>query len=191
MASGLIETESEVAQSVRRCWAHVTVDEYQDTDPAQQRLLEAILGDGRDICVVGDPRQAIYSWKGADTTYLSGFTRRYPDAKVFNLTRNYRSTPQVLTWANRVASGTGTKALVATRPPGTKPTVSQFDDDQAEAASVAGAARRAIAAGTPPSEIAVLARDRRFAAGGLGRLGPLGTSPGARNLVPGGQTGWA
>jgi DNA helicase-2/ATP-dependent DNA helicase PcrA len=158
MASGLVESESEVAQTVRRRWAHVTVDEYQDTDPAQQRLLEAILGEGRDICVVGDPRQAIYSWKGADTTYLSGFARRYPDAKVFNLTRNYRSTPQVLDWANRVASGAGTKALVATRPPGPKPTVSQFDDDQAEAASVAGAARRAIAAGTPPSEIAVLYR---------------------------------
>jgi DNA helicase-2/ATP-dependent DNA helicase PcrA len=158
MASGLIETESEVAQTVRRRWAHVTVDEYQDTDPAQQRLLEAILGDCRDICVVGDPRQAIYSWKGADTTYLSGFTRRYPDAKVFNLTRNYRSTPQVLDWANKVANGAQTKALVATRPPGSKPTVSQFDDDHGEAASVAGAARRAIAAGTPPSEIAVLYR---------------------------------
>ena len=158
MAWSMIETNCGVAQAVRSRWAHVTVDEYQDTDPAQQRLLEAILGDGHDICVVGDPRQAIYSWKGADTTYLSGFTRRYPDAKVFNLTRNYRSTPQVLDWANKVASWAGTKPLVATRPPGTKPTVSQFDDDQAEAALVAGAARRAIAAGTPASEIAVLYR---------------------------------
>jgi DNA helicase-2/ATP-dependent DNA helicase PcrA len=158
IASGLVEGEEEVAAAVRHRWSHVTVDEYQDTDPAQQRLLDAILGDGRDVCVVGDPRQAIYSWKGADPVYLTGFTRRYADAQVFNLTRNYRSSPQILGWANRVAVGSQTKPLAATRDAGAMPKVTQLDDEQAEAAWVAGAARRAIASGTPPSEIAVLYR---------------------------------
>ena len=158
IASRLIEGEEVVAGAVRDRWAHVTVDEYQDTDPAQQRLLDAILGDGRDVCVVGDPRQAIYSFKGADPVYLTGFTRRYPDAQVFNLTRNYRSSPQILDWANRVARGGQTKPLAATRPAGARPRITQVENEQAEAAWVARAARRAISSGTPPSEIAVLYR---------------------------------
>jgi DNA helicase-2/ATP-dependent DNA helicase PcrA len=158
IAAGLIEEHSEVALSVRRRWSHITVDEYQDTDALQQRLLEAVLGDGHDICVVGDPRQAIYAWKGADPRFLLGFPRRYPDANVFNLTHNYRSSPEVLVWANRLASGGGTKPLLATRPSGPKPTFKQFDNEQAEAAAVAAAAKRAIGLGTPPSEISVLYR---------------------------------
>ena len=92
VAAQLIEQHHYVAEAVRRRWAHVTVDEYQDTDPAQQRLLEAIMGEGRVICVVGDPRQAVYGWKGADPSYLTDFVRRHPEVKVFDLTRNYRST---------------------------------------------------------------------------------------------------
>ncbi|MCL6091404.1 MAG: ATP-dependent helicase [Actinobacteria bacterium] len=132
---------------------HVTVDEYQDTDPAQQRLLEAIVGEGSEICVVGDPRQAIYRWKGADPSYLTGFALRYPGAKVFDLTRNYRSTPQVLGWVNLVAKEPGTKPLVATRPAGAKPSLACYDDEQAEADAVVKATREALAAGTPPSDL--------------------------------------
>ena len=145
-----------MAEAVRRRWAHLTVDEYQDTDPAQQRLLDAIMGGGEDICVVGDPRQAIYSWKGADPTYLTGFTARHPGAKIVTLTRNYRSSPQILTWANRLAGTTTTKPLVATRPSGPGRKVTRLDDEAGETAWVIGAARRAIKAGTPPAEIAVL-----------------------------------
>ena len=117
-----------------------------------------LLAGGRDICVVGDPRQAIYGWKGAEPSYLTGFTVRYPDSKVFDLTRNYRSTPQILGWANRVATAGRVKALVATRPRGSQPRVTQLDDDQVEAAWVAKEVRRALRAGTPTSEIAVLYR---------------------------------
>jgi DNA helicase II / ATP-dependent DNA helicase PcrA len=158
IAAALIEQQLEAAQSVRRRWSHVTVDEYQDTDPLQQRLLDAILGSGRDICVVGDPRQAIYSWKGADPTFLTGFVRRYPEATVFKLSYNYRSSPQILGWANRLARGQGTKPLQATKSSGPMPTFRQFDDEQTEAASIASAAKRAISGGTPASEIAVLYR---------------------------------
>jgi len=158
VAAELIEKESVVADAVRQRWAHVTVDEYQDTDPAQQRLLDAILGEGQEICVVGDPRQAIYGWKGAEPSYLAGFPVRYPDAQAFDLTRNYRSTPQILGWANRVATAGRVKPLVATRPPGSQPRITQLDDDQAEAAWVAKEVRRVVSAGTPTAEIAVLYR---------------------------------
>jgi len=157
IASDLVQ-DQEVSEKVRHRWAHVTVDEYQDTDPSQQRLLDAIVGDGQDICVVGDPRQAIYSFKGADQSYLTGFARRYPHAKVFNLTRNYRSVPPVLDLANRLARGRDAKLLVATRSGGPQPKVTALDTEHGEASWVAGAAQRAIAAGTPASEIAVLYR---------------------------------
>ncbi|HET6965613.1 MAG TPA: ATP-dependent helicase [Acidimicrobiales bacterium] len=158
LAAGLLEDDDAPALSVRARWAHVTVDEYQDTDPAQQRFLDAIVGGREDLCVVGDPRQAIYSWKGADPSYLVDFPRRHPRARVFDLTRNYRSSPQVLDWANRVARTSGTKPLVATRAGGPAPKVFRADNEGGEAAWVAGAARRAISGGTPPAEIAVLYR---------------------------------
>src|SRR5262249_21998144 len=154
IAAQLLTTDDGVADTVRARWAHVTVDEYQDTDPAQQRLLDAILGVSREICVVGDPRQAIYSWKGADPSYLTRFPKRYPEAQVFDLTRNYRSSSQILAWANRVACEPRTRPLVATRSAGPNPKIRQLDTEAGEAAWVAGAARRAIAAGTPASEIA-------------------------------------
>ena len=158
IAAQLLTTDPEVAEAVRRRWAHVTVDEYQDTDPAQQRLLDAIIGDSQELCVVGDPRQAIYSWKGADPTYLTRFAKRYPTARLFDLTRNYRSSPQILTWANSLARERGTKPLTATRPAGPVPKVRRLDTEAGEAAWIAGAARKAMAAGTAPSEIAVLYR---------------------------------
>ncbi|MDQ6947932.1 MAG: ATP-dependent helicase [Actinomycetota bacterium] len=157
IAAELLVGDAEVAERVRRRWAYVTVDEYQDTDPAQQRLLDAVLGAGDDLCVVGDPRQAIYSFKGADPGYLNGFTERYPSAQVFELRRNYRSTPQILDWANRIAAGRS-RALVATRSAGTAPRVMRCEDETAEAAWVVAQVARRIAAGTPSSEIAVLYR---------------------------------
>ncbi len=158
IAADLLVGDAEVAARVRRRWSHVTVDEYQDTDPAQQRLLDAILGPGDDVCVVGDPRQAIYSWKGADPSYLADFTRRYPAAQRFELTRNYRSSPQILQWANRIAVDRRARPLVATRGPGPVPRVRRCADESAEAAWVVAQAAQAVAAGTPASEIAVLYR---------------------------------
>jgi DNA helicase-2/ATP-dependent DNA helicase PcrA len=158
IAAGLLETDDTVSQKVRSRWAHVTVDEYQDTDPSQQRLLDAILGPNREICVVGDPRQAIYSWKGADPRYLTGFTERYRDARVFVLSHNYRSSPQILSRANRLAVTRTTSPLIGTRPAGPAPKVTRLDHEAGEAAWVVAAAKRAIASGTPVSEIAVLYR---------------------------------
>ena len=87
------------ADVARRCAAqyrHFVVDEYQDVNPLQQRLLDAWLGGRAEVCVVGDPNQTIYSFTGADPDYLLGFADRYPDAEVVKLERDYRSTPQVV-----------------------------------------------------------------------------------------------
>src|SRR6266545_1121445 len=95
MLDGL-ESATDVAEEFRGQYRWFSVDEYQDTNPLQQALLEAWLGERRDLAVVGDEDQTIYTFTGASSEYLTGFTRRFPDARVFQLEENYRSTAQVL-----------------------------------------------------------------------------------------------
>ena len=84
----------------------MVVDEFQDVSALQRRLLDLWLGGREDVCVVGDPAQAIYSFAGADAQHLLGFARRYPDAPVITLNRNYRSTPEVVAAANALLTPT-------------------------------------------------------------------------------------
>ena len=153
-ATALLETEPAVAAQVRDQYRYFVVDEYQDVNPAQQRLLDAWLGDRDDLCVVGDPEQTIYSFAGASPEYLTGFSSRYPKATVVRLVRDYRSTPQVVALANRLSGG----ALVAQLPAGPVPVIDSYADEVAEAAAVASKISGLIADGTPASEIAVLFR---------------------------------
>ncbi|HEY0443276.1 MAG TPA: ATP-dependent DNA helicase UvrD2 [Candidatus Limnocylindrales bacterium] len=155
----LLETDDEAAETVRARKRWFSVDEYQDTNPLQERLLELWLGDRQDICVVGDEDQTIYSFTGATSDFLTGFADRHPGARVVTLTENYRSTPQVLDLANRLLAAQGrTKELVATRPDGPKPTIEHHAAGEAELVALASRVRGLIAAGTAPSEIAVLVR---------------------------------
>ncbi|PJJ62285.1 ATP-dependent helicase [Compostimonas suwonensis] len=103
--AGMIETEASVAFQVREQYRFFVVDEYQDVSPLQQHLLELWLGDRRDLCVVGDASQTIYSFAGARSDYLLGFASRYDDATVVRLERNYRSTPAIVDTANRLMRG--------------------------------------------------------------------------------------
>lgn len=159
-----IENDPAVAAEFRDRYRCFVVDEYQDVTPLQQRVLNAWLGDRDDLTVVGDANQTIYSFTGATPGYLLDFSRRFPDAAVVRLERDYRSTPQVVSLANRViAAARGRMAgsrlqLVGQRDPGPVPTFGEHPDEVAEAAAVAKAIRTLIAAGTPPSEIAVLYR---------------------------------
>ena len=153
-ATALLETEPAVALQVRDQYRYFVVDEYQDVNPAQQRLLDAWLGDRDDLCVVGDPEQTIYSFAGASPEYLTGFSTRYPKATVVRLVRDYRSTPQIVALANRLSGG----ALVAQLPAGPVPAVDSYSDEVAEAVAVAAKISGLIADGTPASEIAVLFR---------------------------------
>jgi DNA helicase II / ATP-dependent DNA helicase PcrA len=159
-----IENDAAVAEEFRNRYRCFVVDEYQDVTPLQQRVLSAWLGDRDDLTVVGDANQTIYSFTGASPRYLLDFSRRFPDATVVRLERDYRSTPQVVSLANRViASARGRVAgsklhLVGQRDPGPEPTFRDYPDEVAEAAAVAASISRLVDAGTPPSEIAVLYR---------------------------------
>lgn len=158
--AGMIEAEPRVAAAVREQYRHFTVDEYQDVSPLQNRLLELWLGDRRDLCVVGDASQTIYSFTGADARYLLEFDRTHEDARVVRLERNYRSTAAVLAVANDLMRGRpGALELVAAAPQDAPvPTVRAFDDEEAEAEGVAAAIAAAVRGGTDPRDIAVLYR---------------------------------
>ncbi|KMO84558.1 ATP-dependent DNA helicase [Mycolicibacterium chubuense] len=159
-----IENDAAVAQEFRDRYRCFVVDEYQDVTPLQQRVLDAWLGNRDDLTVVGDANQTIYSFTGASPRYLLDFSRRFPDAAVVRLERDYRSTPQVVSLANRViAAARGRMAgsrlhLVGQRPPGPNPTFNEYPDEVAEAAAVARSIKKLVESGTAPAEIAVLYR---------------------------------
>jgi DNA helicase-2/ATP-dependent DNA helicase PcrA len=158
------ERRQDVAEEFRGQYRWFSVDEYQDTNPLQQALLEAWLGERRDLAVVGDEDQTIYTFTGATSEYLTGFARRFPEARVVRLEDNYRSTPQVLGLANRLLAATPGRApgqgkrLVATRPPGPEPTLSAFENAEREAGALVAEVRRLIGLGVDLDEVAVLVR---------------------------------
>ena len=155
----LLESDPATATTVRARYGWFSVDEYQDTNPLQQRLLELWLGDRDDLCVVGDEDQTIYTFAGATSGFLTGFTSRFPEARQVTLDRNYRSSPEVLALANRLLAAQGRgKRLVATEPSGSKPTIRRCADGEAELALLVTTIRRLVRDGVPPAEIAVLVR---------------------------------
>ncbi len=159
-----LEEHRDVAREVRGQYRHFVVDEYQDVNPLQQRLLDAWLGGRAEVCVVGDPNQTIYSFTGADPDYLLGFADRYPDAAVVKLERDYRSTPQVVGLANRLIGqapkrkGMPGLRLLGQRADGPEPRFTEHPDEPAEAAAVAALCKTLVDQGTPAAEIAVLFR---------------------------------
>jgi DNA helicase-2/ATP-dependent DNA helicase PcrA len=158
------ETREDVATEFRGQYRWFSVDEYQDTNPLQQALLEAWLGERRDLAVVGDEDQTIYTFTGATSEYLTGFGRRFPEARVVRLEDNYRSSPEVLALANRLLAGTpgrgpgAGKRLVATRPSGPEPTVAAFENAEREVKALVAEVGRLVRAGVDPDEVAVLHR---------------------------------
>ncbi|NDR54661.1 ATP-dependent DNA helicase UvrD2 [Actinomyces sp. 565] len=166
---GILKDREDIAAQIRGQYKHFVVDEYQDVSPLQQRLLDLWLGRRRQLCVVGDVSQTIYSFTGATPDFLTGFASRYDGARTVRLTRDYRSTPQVVSLANRVLSRSrrsagalslppGAVQLQAQRPSGPAVRFEAYDDDVAEAAGVVAQVQRLQAAGVPLSEIAVLYR---------------------------------
>ncbi|WP_242623411.1 ATP-dependent DNA helicase UvrD2 [Pseudonocardia sediminis] len=159
-----LEEHAGVAEEFRSRYRCFVVDEYQDVTPLQQRLLDAWLGERDDLTVVGDANQTIYTFAGASPRYLLDFPRRFPEATVVRLQRDYRSTPQIVSSANQLIAGARNRPagsrlqLIGQLPPGPDPDFSEHDDEPAEAAAVAGRIKTLVADGTPPSEIAILFR---------------------------------
>jgi len=162
--AGALEGHADIAQEFRDRYRCFVVDEYQDVTPLQQRVLDAWLGERDDLTVVGDANQTIYTFAGASPKHLLEFPRRFPEAVVVRLQRDYRSTPQVVGCANTLIGAArdrpaGTRLrLIGQRPAGPDPDFTEHDDEVAEAAAVATRIRRMVADGVPPSEIAVLFR---------------------------------
>jgi DNA helicase II / ATP-dependent DNA helicase PcrA len=151
---GLMRSEPRMLEHFSQQYRFFTVDEYQDISPLQQALLETWLGDRQELCVVGDPRQTIYSFAGASSAFLLNFEDRYPQAQLFELNRNYRSAVEVVALANSVMGSN----LEAVRPLSSPPRISKFSTAAAEATAIANQANELVQSGVPLSEIAVLTR---------------------------------
>ena len=159
LCAAMLEEEREVRERVQDQYRYFTIDEYQDVSPVQQRLINAWLGKRNDICVVGDPAQTIYSFAGATPVFLNTFTQRFPDAEVIRLSTGYRSTPEITFAANALLRhGAMGQELVAQNEHGTQPSVVGYSDDAAEVNGVLSEITELLSAGTPPHEVAILAR---------------------------------
>ncbi len=162
--SAILESDEDVAREFRSRYRCFVVDEYQDVTPLQQKVLDAWLGGRDQLTVVGDANQTIYSFAGASPANLLDFDRRYPHATVVRLVRDYRSTPQVVTLANRIIAGAQGKSarlrlkLVAVLPDGPEASFDEHPDEPAEARAVAQKAATLISGGMPASGIAILYR---------------------------------
>lgn len=160
VAAALLTEDDRVAAEVRRQYKWFVVDEFQDVSPIQAALLDLWLGGRHDLCVVGDPAQTIYSFAGANASFLTDFARRHPGTTSVELVRNYRSTPQVVAVANRVLAGTGSAGVTlrAQREAGPEVRFAEHPDEVAEAEQVAAAVKVLLDSGLPAREVAVLFR---------------------------------
>jgi DNA helicase-2/ATP-dependent DNA helicase PcrA len=129
--------EARFAESSR--FDHLLIDEYQDTNALQYRIVKALAERHRNLCVVGDDDQSIYGWRGAEVAHILGFKTQWPDAKVVRLEENYRSTGWIIHLANTLVGHNKTrhdKTLVAARGRGEKPRFTRYEDEMQEAESV-------------------------------------------------------
>ena len=160
LAVRLLEEDAGARDRFHARFRAFTVDEYQDVNLLQQRLLELWLGDRDDLCVVGDDYQSIYGFTGATAGYLLGTADRFRNCRVFRLEENYRSTPQVLSWANRLVPGLGgaEKTLRPARDDGPEPVASAFAAREEETAFLIERIRALHEEGVAHEEIAILYR---------------------------------
>ncbi|MCR1785963.1 ATP-dependent DNA helicase UvrD2 [Nocardioides carbamazepini] len=160
LTAGVLASDERVAAQVRRQYKWFVVDEFQDVSPLQSALLDLWLGGRDELCVVGDPAQTIYSFAGADATYLRDFPKRYDGTTSIELVRNYRSTPEVVATANTLLSGTSSAGvdLRSQQKAGSAVRFVGEPDEVAEARGVADRILRLQRAGTAYGEMAVLFR---------------------------------
>jgi DNA helicase-2/ATP-dependent DNA helicase PcrA len=158
----LFERFPEVRQQEAGRFSHLLIDEYQDTNGPQYRIVKGLAAGHRNLCVVGDDDQSIYGWRGAEVTHILRFQRDWPDAKVVRLEDNYRSTGPILELANRLIvfnHSRHDKVLRAARPGGQPPKVMQYPDETSEARSVVEEIRAQIERReAPPRDFAILFR---------------------------------
>ena len=143
-------------------FTHLLIDEYQDTNESQYRIVKALAAEHRNLCVVGDDDQSIYGWRGAEVAHILRFKHDWPEAKVVRLEDNYRSTAEILTMANTLIAFNRQrheKVLRPARPGGEKPRIMQCQDETDEARQVvADMQNRLREPGVQPRDFAILFR---------------------------------
>jgi DNA helicase-2/ATP-dependent DNA helicase PcrA len=157
----VLERFPEALEKWQKAFRYVLVDEYQDTNRAQYRLLQLLAGKHRNLCVVGDPDQSIYAFRGADIRNIMEFERDFPDARTVALEQNYRSTNRILRAANGVIVHNRErkeKELFSELGEGDPVEVLEVEDEHAEARFVAARIAALVEEGFSASEIAVFYR---------------------------------
>jgi ATP-dependent DNA helicase UvrD/PcrA len=157
----LLELFPEVRERYQHNFQHVLVDEYQDTNRAQYRWLQILSEEHRNLAVVGDDFQSVYSFRGADIKNILDFEDDFPDATVIKLEQNYRSTQTILDGANAVIANNRSqkaKTLWTEGEQGDPIVVRELEDEHAEARYVAGEIERLVDAGGSRDEVAVFYR---------------------------------
>ncbi len=158
----LLRDKTDIRSLLQDRWQHITIDEYQDTNGVQYEIARLLAGERKNLCVVGDTDQNIYSWRGADIEHLLGFGEAFPGAKVVKLEENYRSSGTILAAANGVIEKNLKripKRLIATRAVGEPIRMYGAQNEVDEAWFIAQSAVQLIAKGVPASHIAVLYRE--------------------------------
>jgi len=157
----LFDADPRALGMLQDAYRHVLVDEVQDTCRVQYSLLQRLVERHRNLALVGDPVQSVYSFRGADPSLLQAFPRDYPDARVFVLDENHRSTSTIVSLDNAIAAPLAARSASWTsNPPGPAARVYSADDEQDEARYVAEEVGRLLDTGEllKPGQVGVLFR---------------------------------
>jgi DNA helicase-2/ATP-dependent DNA helicase PcrA len=157
----LLMNKPEVLDKYQQIWRYIHIDEYQDTNKVQYAISKLIADKYKNICVVGDTDQNIYSWRGADIKNILNFEKHYPGAKIVFLEENYRSTKNILAAADQIIQKNKfriPKKIFTSNPEGEKISLFEAYDEANEAGLVAQKCKELIANGVSPKEIAILYR---------------------------------
>ncbi|RUM67469.1 MAG: ATP-dependent helicase [Sulfurospirillum sp.] len=157
----ILDQNPQLCEEISRKYQYILVDEYQDTNDLQFKLLEKLSSTHNNLCVVGDDDQSIYGWRGANIKNILEFDKRFADTKVIKLTKNYRSTEAILKAANELIEHNRNrlgKKLESTRDSGKEIEFIHFDDENSEAREIAARVKTLINRGIDPKEIAILYR---------------------------------
>lgn len=157
----LFKEHADVLEAYQNRWEFLLIDEYQDTNPAQYTLVKLLVEKHRNLCVVGDPDQSIYAWRGANVENILHFEKDYPGARVIQLEQNYRSKTNILEAANALIANNSSryeKSLWSDRGAGEKLKLYTANDERDEAAFVASRIHKHTEDGVSPDDIVVFYR---------------------------------
>ncbi len=157
----IFRQNEEIKQKWQQRLEYIMIDEFQDIDDLQYELMEALCGYHKNLFIVGDPDQTIYTWRGANVKYLLDFEKGHPNTKTIMMMENYRSTPEIIKAANSLISRNKTrikKDLVPMRPSGDRPLCYHAKTQEKEALWLAGKVRKLQEEGRALGDIAVLYR---------------------------------